>query len=129
MNQTIVIESRMSSGGSAQAKTVTLTGTSEINIEETVAADSTDLQINGAIDYSAMTALYICAAGGDLTLETNSASEPDDTLSLTDGVPLIWYTGCGHANPFSADVTAFFATEGASVEVTLVIRALVDATP
>ena len=129
MTHKIIIESRLSNDSSPAAKTVTLEGSSEINIEETVPADSTDLQINAAIDYSALKSLYICATGGDLTLETNSGDTPDDTLTLSDGVPLVWYTGCGHANPFSADVAKFYATEGASVEVTLAIRALMDATP
>jgi hypothetical protein len=66
---------------------------------------------------------------GDVTLETNSGSAPDDTFTLKSDEPLIWNNKMKCANPFDADVTAFFFTNATASPVTVDIYVLLDVTP
>ena len=72
------------------------------------------------IDVSQLVAYTIMAVGGDMTLETNSGGAADDTIVLTDGVPVQWDNADTTFNPvpFTADITALYMTNasgGASV--------------
>lgn len=114
--------------GAPIQKNVALSGGSRTVLSETVADDAADVEMALAIDVSELELLIIdCDVG--ITIETNDGTTPDDTLTIAAGVPLIWYTGCGHANPLGTDVTAIFVTQTDATEGTLVIKALVDPTP
>ena len=122
------IETVHISGTNEVRKTVSKTASGEANLSETIPADSTDLELVIAIDFSALKMLLI-VSNKALTLETNSGSVPDDTITLVADEPLVWWTGSPHSNPLTADVTSIFVTEGASDEAILDIRTLQDATP
>ena len=114
-------------GARTTAKTVTETAAAEVNVEETIAPSSTDVQVNIALDVSAMKSAYLLATA-DMTLETNSGSAPDATINLTANVPKAWYTGANGTNPFGAvDVTKVYvtSTDGG----TLTMNCLQDPTP
>lgn len=100
----------------------------QTSIEETVGIAATDLLINLAIDFSEIVCLFIMA-DQDLTIETNSGSAPDDTISLVAGKPLIWYEGSYFACPLAADVTKIYVTNASGVAATLQIEVLQDPTP
>ena len=101
---------------------------SELNVDESIADGETDLLVNWTCDYSALKALYI-VSDQDLTIETNDGTTPDDTITLSANVPLLW-TSTGYlANPFSADVTALYVTNASGSAAALKIRSLQDPTP
>jgi hypothetical protein len=114
----------------AAAIVVSKTAGAEQNVEETIPADSTDLLLVGlTIDVSALKSIYI-KSDKALTLETNSSSAADETLTLGADTPIIWYDGMPAAmKPFQQDVTALYVTEGASVDANLIIKTLQDPTP
>jgi hypothetical protein len=63
----------------------------------------------------------------DLTLKTNSSGSPGNTLTLTANKPLVWYQGCGLANPITVDVTKLFLTAATAARVR--VKVLCDVTP
>jgi hypothetical protein len=75
-----------------------------------------------------MKSLYILA-GQNMTLKTNSSGSPQDTISLTAGVPLVWVTGGAISNPFAGTITKFYLTAISTVNTGLFqMRLLQDAT-
>jgi hypothetical protein len=118
-----------SNGGSPVSKATEVAAGQEINIDETVTGNSTDLQINVGIDVSALKSLFMLC-DRDITIQTNDGSSPDDTISLKANKPLIWRASEAYfANPLTVDVTEIFVTLAAGDDATLKIRALVDPTP
>lgn len=93
-------------------------------IDEAVAAAASNLEIAVAFAVADLQSVYL-VSDVNLTIKTNSASNPGDCLVLTAGVPVHWdadsYTAC----PFTADVTAFFVT-GRGSDGTLTARFLVS---
>ena len=65
--------------------------------------------------------------GGHLTLKTNSSGSPQETITLNDGVPLVYPAG-GVAIPFAGNVTAFYMTDASTGAVggILHVRALTN---
>ena len=95
-----------------------------------IAASQTDVLLGVVIDISQLKGLFMLAVGGDVVLQTNDGTAPDDTITLKDGVALVWDATSGYfANPFSVDVDEIYATTGSGDSRTLQIIALVDATP
>ncbi len=104
----------------------TYSGSSGTNIQETIAI-GTDTLVNVAIDVSAIKSLYICSDVA-MTLETNSSSAPDDTISLIAGVPLEWQAGVSYyACPLTVDVTKVYLTNVAQAAFELYV--IQDSTP
>ena len=119
----------VSGGGVTVNKTVTITDSAAVQIQEAVADSSTDLEIACSIDQSVLSFLYLVSDQA-VTIETNSGSTPDDTITLSADVPVIWYTGCGYTNPFSnADVTSLFVTNASGSTANITLEALQDSTP
>ena len=110
---------------SATADTDTITGSSEANVDETLAI-GTNVQVNLAIDVSALKSLYIKASTA-CTIKTNSSGSPDDTLVLTAGQVISWHNLMSADNPLTVDVTKIYVTNAA--QCALKIYALQDATP
>lgn len=102
----------------------------ESNMSESIPDASTDLQVTWEADVSEMKSLLMLASGGNITVETNSGSTPTDTISLTDGVPVLWVSGNNVANPLTADVTTdIYVTNSSGSDVTLTILSATDPTP
>lgn len=114
--------------GEAIAANVTVEADGETNRNLTVPASTTDFRTNIAIDVSEVKSLYI-HSDVSVTIETNSSSAPDDTLTVAAGKPLVWYTGCGLANPLTTDVTDFYITNATGGPAAVKIRVLIDETP
>lgn len=105
--------------------TKTVSGGSVTRIVETLAI-GTDTSFNCAIDVSTLQAIAIYASS-DVTLESNSGSAPDDTLTIDSATPFVWLKDSGIANPLTTDVVTFKATNAAECTLTMII--VQDATP
>lgn len=67
--------------------------------------------------------------GGHLTLKTNSSGSPQDTITLVDGVPIIYNSAPASGTvQFSGNVTEFFSTDASTGAVggVLSIRSLMQ---
>ena len=97
--------------------------------EIAIASDASDFEIEIVIAVANIASLVILA-DQDLTLETNSAGAPVDTVPLKANVPLIMNTDDYFTTkPIAPDVTSLFVTNGSAVATTLYIELLRDATP
>jgi hypothetical protein len=89
-----------------------------------LAATETEVAINFLA--ASLRSLFILS-DKDLTLKTNSSGSPGNTLTLTANKPLVWYQGCGLANPITVDVTKLFLTAATAARVR--VKVLCDVTP
>ena len=110
----------------------TITPSDEVAVEAvdvSIPDSSTDKAVAiGGIDVSQVVSVYIHSTQ-DITLETNDGTTPDDTISLTADVPLIWCTDCPYSNPLTTDVTALYATNASGADAVLNIQVVQDGTP
>lgn len=113
--------------GAAAASSYSGTGVAFID-GETIATATTDAQINVAIDVSAVNS-FVLVSTQAVTIETNSGSEADNTISLKANVPYIWNTDSYDSFLLTADVTALFVTNASGATATLHCHAVMDATP
>jgi len=111
-------------------QTVAKTASGDQKINEDIADSETDFPIAFALDVSAAEMIYILS-DQDITLETNSGSEADDTLALKAGEPVHYWKGGPIANPFASevDVTGLYITNASGSTANLQMVALYDATP
>jgi len=114
--------------GESIAQTVTIEADGEGNRNVTVNAATTDKRVDIAIDVSELKLLYI-HSDQDITIETNSGSAADDTLTIKANKPFVWYADCGLTNPLGTDVTALFITNAGATAANVKIRTLEDTTP
>lgn len=119
------IDLTWSRGNESVNQRVSLTSDSETNMDITVPI-ATDTLANIAIDVSVLKVLFLLS-DVDVTIQTNDGATPGDTINLSAGVPLAWFTGCGFSNPLTVDVTKIYLTAVAAG--TLQMRVLQDATP
>ena len=106
----------------------TYTADAEFVLDISVPAPSTDLEVDVAIDVSNVKSLCLLA-DRDMTIETNSAGSPVDTIALKASVPYLWNTDSYSTLLLTVDVTKFFLTLAAGAAATLKIRCLIDSTP
>lgn len=116
--------------GEQISRNVAISADGEPNVDFTLTSSQSNKQVLIAIDVSALKSIYIDSTT-DITIKTNSSSEEDDTISVSGGEPLVWFTGCGLATPFTSgtDVTQIYVTNGEASAGTVKIRCLHDATP
>lgn len=114
--------------GETIAKSVNLVVEGEQNIDVTVPASTNDVHVAANIDVSALALVFI-VSNQTITLETNSPSAPDETITVTADKPLVWYSGCGWANPLETDITALYLSRAGAGAATVNIRYAYDATP
>lgn len=100
----------------------------EQNFDVTVPGSTSNLQVAAAITVAALSLVFI-SASETVTLETNSGSAPAETITITKDKPLVWYTGCGWANPFGTNITALFLTRATAGDSLVNMRFGYDATP
>lgn len=99
----------------------------EKNLDASIPDASADLQVNYDLDVSATKSFFITSDKA-ITVKTNSASTPDDTLTLPANEPYQWNPGY-EAFLLTVDVVALFVTNASGATGNLKIRALVDPTP
>ena len=116
-------------GSTALNVEVSQSADSEQNLSTTVETGVTDGEATLSVDFSAMLALYISSTE-DILIETNDGTTPDDALTITADVPLVWTYASGITNPITADiVTNIFITNASGSTATVEIRILQDGTP
>lgn len=103
----------------------TFTGENQITLAPVIPATTTDREILLAIDISLLK-LIVISSDRNVTIETNSASAPDDTLTLVAGIPYIWADGDYNALLLTDDVARIFVTNATSSPANIQILALVD---
>jgi len=130
-NSSVTLTIQAVDGGNSLSDSTTLGGSADDALEklEVTVADTTDTEITISIDFSALI-FFMAVADQAMTLESNDTSTPDNTVTLAANVPVVWYTGCDHLNPFAdADVTSLFAYQTSGSSATLKIWRLHNATP
>lgn len=98
-----------------------------------IPASTTDKSCLAQFPYANIKVISFSATGA-CTIETNNASSPVDTISLTSTVLAKMWTHDGKAgnlaaNPLSANVTGLFITNAGTSEITVKVRVLYDGTP
>lgn len=113
-------------GSTPLAGSVTVTGELATEANISVAGSTTDQQENIAFAYATLQEVYI-SSDVTVTLETNATNHAGgDIVTVTAGKPVVWYTGCGLANPFTANVTTTYWTNATGGAATIYMRTLVS---
>ncbi len=115
-------------GGRTLSKNVVDSADQRISQNFTVAGSTTDQEVALSIDVSEIKSIYI-QSNQNITLETNSASVPDETLALLANEPYLWWTGSLFTNLLATDITTSFWTNGTTNVATVDIECVVDPTP
>lgn len=123
----IRVVSGVLSGGSTISKTNKYSGSLQTRLNEVIAAAQTNYEIDIALDVSALQAIFIVSSQ-DVTLKTNNAGSPADTLDLTANKPYQWDIDSYHDCLLTTDVTKFFVTNSGSNSAILQLEAVLDAT-
>lgn len=100
----------------------TISSGQRIQISETIPALADGLEVAMAALAAKIT--YICfIASANMTVKTNSDSEPDLTIALTAGVPREWGTGDLASNPIEDDIASLFvdSTDGGLLTVVAIV--------
>ena len=98
-----------------------------IVLDEDVPNASTDLLLAMNFDVSKVESIFLLS-DRNLTIETNNGSTPANTINLLANVPFVWQRNTYMANPFTANVTAFFLTNNSGGTARLRGRILTDPT-
>ncbi len=114
-----------SGGSSSLSDSVAVTGELATEANIALAASTTNQQENIAFNHTNLRGVYI-KSDVTVTLKTNSSGSPDNTLTITAGVPFVWYYQSGITNPFTAAVTTTYFTNATSDAATIYMRTLVS---
>lgn len=125
---TQIVTRTVNAGGVSYSQTSTITAPQEIVTQESVADAATDFQITLPIDISAVKSLLISSTE-TVTIETNSGSAPDDTLTVNAGDPYLWTTSDPASLLLSEDIAAIFVTNASGTAATVTVVALLDSSP
>jgi hypothetical protein len=118
----------LASAGVAIGGTQVLTADNKSSFDIPLTASQADVAVDVAFDKDRLQSLFI-KSDKDLTIETNSTSEPGDTLTIPGGEPFVWNQNMAWDNPFSADVTKFYLTNGEAAAARVQMEFLYDPTP
>lgn len=113
--------------GTTVDASVAVSGTGAIVIDESIANSVTDGLIDCAFVLARLTAFYMFSDKA-LTIETNSATVPQETIVLVANKPFVYVPGLGLPSPFAGNVTALYATNASGAAAALQIRVLLDVT-
>ncbi len=98
-----------SAGGAVRANPVEV-GSTEVAIDETYPAGTTD-QLQAAAFTVANVQACILYSDKNLTIKTNSSGSPANTINLVAGEPYVWLKSVGiDTLKFTTNVTAFYIT-------------------
>lgn len=97
-------------------------------LDEAIPDESTDLELVFTLDVSEIESIIIIC-DQDLTLKTNNATTPVDTLDLLAGLPYIWTVDSYFENKLTTDITALFVTNASGKVANLHLEEVHDPTP
>jgi len=115
-------------GGEVTSKSTTYSASLLVELDESIPDATTDQEILATIDVTAVKAFFLTSDQA-ITIETNSATVPDDTIVLVANKPYVWFTGAYDAFLLGTDVTTLYVTNASGAAAALQMWALVDATP
>ena len=120
------------SGGATVSGSFSNTADGEDNRDVTVPSANTltPLLVNMNVDVSQLQSLMILS-DKDISIKTNDATTPQETLTIKANVPFIYVANQGANNtlPFAGDVTALYMINAGASAASVKIRMLQDATP
>jgi hypothetical protein len=98
------------SGGTPLSGIQSEVGATEISFDQNYGASLSGQLLAVAFTVASVQDVFLLSDKG-LTIQTNSASSPVNTINLKPGTPLVWSKSAGYyADVFTADVTAFYIT-------------------
>lgn len=106
-------------------KSVSFQASEELNFDFSLAANTTNQQVNLAFTKADLQSIFI-SSDQDITIKTNSSGSPQDTLTITAGNPFEWDATSGIANPFAGSVTTAYFTNGTSTNANVSVRTLTN---
>ena len=109
-------------------ETITETDEGVQKLSVAVDAETADVEASLAFAVAQLSGYYLLS-DQDVTLETNSSSEADDTIALKANTAVEWTADGGHISLFTVDVTKIFLSNAGETAATVKIRVLTDATP
>jgi hypothetical protein len=114
---------------SSQTVVKSLTGSGQIEIDETIANGQTDKVVAVGIDISQIVAIEMCSDVA-LTVETNATNHAGgNEIVLVAGLPYRWCTNDYNVKLLTADVTIMYLTNASGSTANFSLRVLYDATP
>lgn len=113
-------------GATTLTDTRTFTTSGVIEVSDVIADATTDGLLAISIDVSEVECVGI-TADQNLTIKTNSATAPQETLTVTANQMLFERTG--DTALFSGDVTAMYVTNASGTDANLSIVVALDSTP
>lgn len=112
-------------GSTILSDSVARTGELATEANIALAASTTDQQENIAFNHTNLRGIYI-KSDVTITLETNATDATGgNTITITAGIPFVWYYQSGVANPFTSAVSTTYWTNGTSGAATIYMRTLV----
>ena len=129
MSFTATFKSQLSAAGVILGGTgASKQGSGELRVNEDFAAATVDQLVNVASIVAQQKAFGLLASV-DMTIKTNNAGAPTDTINLLAGEEIVWHDGLASVfpNPFTADITDLFVTSVLAGNLQIYI--LEDATP
>ncbi len=122
------VQEALDIGGVSYATVLSLSDSSSLIIDDTVADGQTDYLIAAVLDVTAITALLI-VSDQDVTLEVNDSAIGVPTIALLANVPYLWHNQHYANNLLTANVTQLFVTNASGSIANFKFIALYDATP
>jgi hypothetical protein len=110
----------------ASSSPISVTAAAAARIDGEAFAQANDQEMEIAFPYANIKG-YILYSTVACTIETNSSSAPDDTITLAAGVPKTFITGGQTTNLFTDDVTTIFVSAAAAGALTMYVA--YDPTP
>jgi len=107
--------------GETLSSPVTLMVTGEAGADVAVTAGATAFAVAIAFTVANVQDIYI-SSDQNITIHTNNSTTPIDTVPVTAGNPILWYSGSGQNCPFAHDVTHMYIANAASVAANVKIR-------
>lgn len=99
--------------GISQSASILPTGDTEL-AESLIVPISTTNQAAAFAFVLAKTQLVYIQCDQPLTIKTNNASSPGNTITLAAGQPFFWYVGCSWTNLFTVDVTGLYLSNASA---------------
>jgi hypothetical protein len=114
------------SNGQSISATLSGTGNTEVNFDQSIAAGATNQNFIIALDVSQIKVIVI-KSDQALTIKTNSSGSPTNTINLLAGVPYSWvYNANYNTLLLTGDVTSIYVTNAGASAARLQIVAVLD---